>query len=179
LLNHVIETTAYEYQQISESPGGDQVIMTHKIGLDFIMDFVKQTVVQIVLQVLSPKVAILYAINSQILGDVGDLTDWENFIKNSDTLMKNIIESVKDIIVKELYNFMMQQLKPLLELLVHKLALETIKYYKELIQNLILNCIPNFNFWGGSSLSTTIDNVNYADIIVRGEKERTEPELPC
>jgi hypothetical protein len=145
------------------------------------MDFVKQTVVQIVLQVLSPKVGILFAINSQILGDVGDLNDWENFLKHFDNLIANIVESVKDIIVKELYNFMMQQLKPLLELLISKLALETIKYYKELIQNLILNCIPLLRFGGGDALNTQIDNVNYADIIANtgGEKEQTEPELPC
>ncbi len=180
LLKRVIETTAYQSQGASGITGGVEIIMNHKIGADFIMDFVKQTVVQIVLQVLSPKVGILFAINSQILGDVGDLNDWENFLKHFDNLIANIVESVKDIIVKELYNFMMQQLKPLLELLISKLALETIKYYKELIQNLILNCIPYFRF-GSEAMNTTIDNVNYADIIANtgGEKEQTEPKLPC
>ena len=178
LLKRVIEATAYEAQGASGVTGGVEISMNHKIGADFIMDFVKQTVVQIVLQVLSPKVGILFAINSQILGDVGDLNDWENFLKNFDNLIKNIIESVKDIIVKELYNFMMKQLKPLLELLIHKLALETIKYYKELIQNLILNCIPYFKF-GSDGLNTQIDNVNYADIIVNEDKQQKDPELPC
>lgn len=180
LLKRVIEATAYQAQGTSGITGGVEIITNHKIGADFIMDFVKQTVVQIVLQVLSPKVGILFAINSQILGDVGDLNDWENFLKHFDKLIANIVESVKDIIVKELYNFTMQQLKPLLELLVSKLALETIKYYKELIQNLILNCIPYFKF-ASNSMNTTIDNVNYADIIVNnnGEKVETEPELPC
>ena len=73
---------------------------------------------------------------------------------------------------------MMKQLKPLLELLIHKLALETIKYYKELIQNLILNCIPYFKF-GSDAMNTQIDNVNYADIIVNEDKQQEEPELPC
>jgi len=79
-----------------------------------------------------------------------------------------------------LYNFMMKQLKPLLELLIHKLALETIKYYKELIQNLILNCIPYFKF-GSNAMNTQIDNVNYADIIVNQNKnkQQEDPELPC
>ena len=88
------------------------------------------------------------------------------------------MSSVKDIIVKELYNFMMEQLKPLLELLIAKLALETVKYYRDLIMNLILNCIPTFNFGNNSSI---IDNVNYADIIndVPKDNEQTEPELPC
>ena len=180
LLKRVIETTAYQAQGTSGITGGIEVVMNHKIGADFIMNFVKQTVVQIVLQVLSPKVGILFAINSQVLGDVGNLNEWEDFLKNFDNLVNNIVESVKDIIVKELYNFMMQQLKPLLELLIMKLALETIKYYKELIRNLILNCIPSLRF-GGGALNTQIDNVDYADIIVNtgGETEQTEPELPC
>jgi hypothetical protein len=101
-------------------------------------------------------------------------------MKDFDNLMKNIINSVKDIIVKELYNFMMEQLQPLLQLLIAKLALETIKYYKELIMNLIVNCIPNFRF-GGDPRNTAIDNVNYADIILNtgGEAEQTTPEPPC
>lgn len=43
-----------------------------------------------------------------------------------------------------------------------------------------MNCIPYFKF-GSNSMNTTIDNVNYADIIVNnnGEKVETEPELPC
>ena len=75
---------------------------------------------------------------------------------------------------------MMKQLKPLLELLIHKLALETIKYYKELIRNLIINCIPNFS-WGRVGLNTAIDNVNYADIVnnTQPDNEQTTPELPC
>lgn len=180
LLKRVIETTAYQAQGTSGITGGADINITHTIGADFIMNFIKQTVVQIVLQVLSPKVGILFAINSQILGDVGELSGWENFMKNFDNLIRNIVDSVKDIIVKELYNFMMQQLKPLLELLINKLALETIKYYKELIMNLIINCIPYWSF-GRNALNTEIDNVNYADIVADtgGETVQTEPELPC
>ena len=148
------------------------------ISSDFILDFIKQTVVQIVLQILSPKIGVLFAINSQLMGDDGELGDWETFMQNFDNLMRNIIVSVKDIIVKELYNFMMEQLKPLLELLITKLALETIKYYKDLIMNLIINCVPSFNI-GANGVS--IDNVNYADIITATgvEVEQTTPELPC
>lgn len=180
LLQRVIYATAYAANGSSGVTGGVEVLTSFKLGTDFIMDFIKQTVIQIVLQVLSPKVGILFAINSQILGDIGELSDWEKFMKDFDNLMKNIINSVKDIIVKELYNFMMEQLQPLLQLLIAKLALETIKYYKELIMNLIVNCIPNFRF-GGDSLNTAIDNVNYADIILNtgGEAEQTTPEPPC
>ena len=180
LLTQVLEATAKKLDEDKNIgiSGGVDINYGFTLGADFITNFIKQMVVQIVLQILSPKVGILYAINSQIMGEAGDLTDWENFIKSFDNLIKNIISSVKDIIVKELYKFMMEQLKPILELLISKLALETIKYYKELIMNLIMNCIPMIGF---DARNTTIDNVNYADIIANtgGEAVQTKPEDPC
>ena len=180
LLKRVIEATAYKAQGTSGITGGVEIAANWKIGTDFITDFVKQTVVQIVLQILSPKIGMLFAINAQLMGGVDDITDWKNFMQNFDNFMRNIITSVKDMIVKELYNFVMKQLQPLLELLIAKLALETVKYYKELILNLIRNCIPMIRF-GGAGANTTIDNVNYADIVVNsnGETEQTTPTLPC
>ena len=181
LLKRVI-SVAYstaEDDSVNGIRGGTEYDVNFAIGVDFIVNFIKQTVVQIVLQVLSPKVAVLYAINSEIMGDVADISEWENFIKNFDNVIKNIVVSIKDIIVKELYNFMMEQLKPLLELLISKLALETVKYYKELIEDLIKNCIPMLQFGNGGD--TTIDNVNYADIErnVNNDVEQTEPKLDC
>ena len=147
------------------------------VSVDFIMEFLKQTVTQIVLQVLSPKVAILYAINSAILGDVANIEEWENFINSFENVISSIVRQVKDIIVKELYKFMMDQLKPLLELFIAKLALETIKYYKELIMNLIVNCIPIINL---AKSPTTIDNVNYADILKEGDTiVKKSPDSAC
>lgn len=195
LLKRVLQTGMEKYT----TPGSDGSFSTQfnfTMGADFIMNFIKQTVVQIVLQVLSPKVAVLFAINSEIMGSTiddstfteipdgvkqminGDFSSWESFLKGFDNLVRNIVVSTKDIIVKELYKFMMEQLKPLLELLIAKLALETVKYYKELIMNLILNCIPTF---GIGRLGTELDNVNYADIEnnVPKDNQQTEPELPC
>lgn len=195
LLKRVLQTGAERYTTGGEN-ASSSMQFNFTMGADFIMDFIKQTVVQIVLQVLSPKVAVLFAINGEIMGSTiddstfteipdnikklmnGNFSAWEDFLRGFDNLIRNIVISVKDIIVKELYNFMMEQLKPLLELLIAKLALETVKYYRDLIMNLILNCIPTFNFGNNSSI---IDNVNYADIIndVPKDNEQTEPELPC
>ncbi len=164
----------------NQENAGVTTVNSFRIGADFITNFVKQTAIQIVLQVLSPKVAILYAINSQIMGDPGNMREWAAFMENFDNLMKNVIVTVKDIIVKELYNFTMEKLKPILELLINKLALETIKYYKDLIMDLIMNCIPSIRL--GSNGSTVIDNVNYADIILENpatETEQTTPNSIC
>lgn len=163
-------------EEITNSVSSAPTISTEcqfNFGLNFIKDFIKQTVTQIVLQVLTPKVAILYYINEIIMGGkVDDMHSWENFIKNFQNILVAIIKQVKNIIVEELYKFVMEQLKPLLELMIAKIALETIQYYKDLIEQLLRECIPNIPMikFGGSG-NHAIDNVNYADIA----SELTQP----
>lgn len=148
------------------SPSGITTECKFSFGLNFIQDFIQQTVTQITLQVLSPKVAILYSINSAIMGgDADNIKSWEDFMRNFQNVLISIIKKVKDIIVEELLKFVMEQIQPLLELLISKLVLETLQYYKELIEQLIVDCIPSIPMISFGSNNTTIDNVNYADII--------------
>ena len=143
-------------------------------GLNFIKDFLQQTVTQIVMQVLTPKVAILYQINGAIMGgEANSLKSWEDFLKNFQNVLFNIIRQVKDIIVEELYKFVMDQIKPLIELVISKIALETVRYYKDLIEQLIKDCIPNFSL-PNFSTNTSIDNVNYADITTEATPENID-----
>ena len=137
-------------------------------GLNFIYDFIQQTMTQIVVEVLSPKVAILYAINSAFMGDAGNMKSWEHFLDNFQNVIVMIVRQIKDIIIQELYQFLMDQLKPLIDLFIAKIALETVKNYKDLITNLIENCIPNVGFQFNKRQSV-IDNVNYADIVPKQE----------
>ena len=149
-------------------------------GLNFIKDFIMQTVTQIVLQVLSPKVAILYQINGAVMGtNVDNMKSWENFLKNFQNVLFNIIKQVKDIIVEELYKFVMAQLKPLLELMIAKIALETVMYYKELIEQLLLGCMPNLSLPNANGTNMVIDNVNYADITTEAEPTDYDNDTKC
>lgn len=138
---------------------------------NFIYDFLQQTITEIILQVLSPKVAILYAVNSAIVGQVDKIEGMENLLKDIQNVIISIVKQAKDILIKELYNYMMEQLSPILQLFISKIALETIKAYKDLIMNLILNCIPILSF-GNQRVGTMIDNINYADIVPK----ETSPE---
>jgi hypothetical protein len=90
-------------------------------------------------------------------------------MKDIQNVILSIIKEVKNIIIKELYNFMMEKLAPILKLFISKLALETIKAYKDLILGLILNCIPNISF-DFYTMGTIIDNVGYADIVPKKER---------
>lgn len=144
--------------------------VAYSIETNLIKKFIEELSTQMVLALLSPKVSILYAINSYILkGNADDLSSWENFFATFGNLIKSIIVKIKDIIIQELYSFAMKQLKPLMELYTNKLLLETIRDYKDLLANLKRLCLTD-----GSSTSGIvhlIDNVNYADIIT----EKNEP----
>lgn len=142
------------------------------VGTNFIKDFLEQTITEIVLQLLSPKLLILYKINAIVMGTAVDDMDTykdlsiDGMLKGMYNLIVNIIKTVKDILIEQLYNFMMEQLKPLIQLLISKLALEVIKYYKDLITQLILACLPSLDgnsIW--STNNTIINSVDYADIV--------------
>ena len=113
---------------------------------------------------LSPKVVILYAVNAYMLkGNADDLKSWESFFGTFGNLIKSVVGKIKDIIIQELYAFVMDKLKPLLELYTNKLLLETIRDYKDLLMNLKRLCLPSGTEYG--NVPHLIDNVDYADII--------------
>ena len=140
---------------------------------NLIFSFIKEAMVQISMQVLSPKVMLLFAINSKFLGDE-DITDsrhWEQFFKNFWNILRSCIRKIADLILRELLDLVIGQIKPILSLVIKKLMLETIYYYRILLEDLILNCVPKITF-GNNTTNMVIDNVDYADIIPK----QTVPE---
>jgi hypothetical protein len=135
---------------------------------NFVLSFIKETMIQVAIQILSPKVMLLFAINARFLGDTQEqMTDsmhWENFFKDFWNILRSCIRKISDLVIQALLDLVIGQLKPILVLLAKKLLLETVYYYKILLEEMILACTPSFNF-GGSNENLVIDNVNYADII--------------
>jgi hypothetical protein len=152
-------------------------------GLDIIYKLLEETITQIVMQVLSPKVAILFKVNSIVMGDIDPQSEtwksdifnsWEAFIKNFQNLIVALVKELKDLILQQLYKWLMSQIQPLLQLFVSKILLETINDYRTLLKQLVSSCVlPILN--GGSSADTYIDNVNYADIV----PTQTKPSSSC
>lgn len=139
-------------------------------GLDIITELLEQTVTQIVMQILSPKVVMLFKINQIIMGDIDPQSDlwgkrWETFIKNFQNVIFQAIKEIKDIIVQQMYQWLIEQLTPLMELFVSKLLLETINDYRILLKQLINFCSMGFSLGTGTKADTYIDNANYADIV--------------
>jgi len=151
------------------------VDMKFACDVSFIYNFLQQTVTEIVMQILSPKVTMLYAINSAIMGDISDIKGWEqNFTFHSindllsklRNLIENIIKQCLELILKELFNFLMEKLGPIIKIFTMRLLLETVRDYKDLILQLITNCgmLPlNIARYADGTLN--IDDVRYADIV--------------
>lgn len=149
-----------------------EVSMSDKftLGGNIIFDLIKESITQIVLQVLSPKVMMLYAVNSYFMGDAADgdfsKINVKELLKGLTNLIISIAKQVLEMLLKELLSYLLNELKELLNALLRKIILERIEYYLEILQG-ILNLIKMFYnaFTKGKKADSVIDNVNYADIV--------------
>jgi hypothetical protein len=89
----------------------------------------------------------------------------------------NLVKKISDILNKQVYSWMMSQLAPLLEIYTSRILLEKIRFYRELIEQIIACGQGILNFFDGNSPLTeyAIDNVNYADIV----PVQTAPKQEC
>jgi len=140
---------------------------------DIIMRFIKELITQISLQILSPKVMLLFAINDYFLNNEKSSAkiDIEGFMKDFWNIITSCILKIADLILQSLFDLVIGFVRPILTLVVEKLLLETLMYYKQLLIQLLTSCLPNFTFKLNTG-NLVIDNVNYADII----PQKTTPE---
>lgn len=120
-------------------------------GLEIIERLLNETVTQIVMQILSPKVALLFKINGYAMGNLDSEDDsWQMFMKNWENLVIALVKDIKDRFLAEMYQWVISEFKPLIELFISKLMLETIRYYRELLVQLLDLCTP-LNLTGGNN----------------------------
>lgn len=133
---------------------------------DIIMNFIKEIITQVSLQVLSPKVMLLFAINNYFLNndETNVKIDVDGFMKDFWNIISSCILKIADIILRSLFEMVLGYIRPVLVLIAEKLLLETLMYYKELLTLMLENCLPLFTFKNNTT-NLVIDNVNYADII--------------
>lgn len=135
---------------------------------NIILKFIKEAMIQIAMQVMSPKIVLLFNINARFLEDtqegITESTHWEDFFKNFWNILTSCIRKIVDLVIQALLDMIIGQLKPIISLIVKKLMLETIYYYRILLEELIANCVPALPI-GTNTENMVISNVNYADII--------------
>lgn len=144
--------------------------------LSFIIKLIEELMVEMVFQILTPKVMMLYYINTCVMnGAVDNFDNWgefanmfknpQEFISKFNNLIKSMIKQIIDILIKQLMQFLIEKLTPLIKIFAMELLLETIRDYKDLIMLILEYCkipIPMFNI-GSEALQ--LDDVKYADIV--------------
>ena len=159
----------------------------------FIKQMLEVTITEMVTSILSPKIAMIFAVNSYIIGsDDVDLTkgwNFSDFFKEMKNLIVGMAKQILQQILDELYAYVVEILQMLVEKIVLELTLERIEFYKRQLYALkrllesAVNTVKNspllntiLGLAGGtagfaSSNLAAIDNVDYADII----PTQTEP----
>lgn len=141
-----------------EVPG----VIEYKIHCDLITKLLQGLVTTIVDAVLSPKIVMLFEINRQILGDDGKPLSFEEFLNSIMSIITSIVKEIVDLILQELLQFVLDQLRPLFELIADKILMEQLTYYKDMITLMLKAC--KFNLGNKSTDPNRLDEVNYADI---------------
>lgn len=142
--------------------------------LSFIHVFIEELMTELVLQILSPKVMFLYYINTYIMGSVTNIEEWkkafsisslDEFFAKFSNLIISSCKQIIEILIKELLNFLLEKISPMLKILTMELLLETIRDYKDLIIQLITVCGIGIPLSLQNTENLVIDDVRYADIV--------------
>lgn len=172
-INKVLTLAAESVSQAKYDINGD---IRFRLDYSFILDLLKQCIIQIVMQLMTPKLTILYAVNMAVMGDVSDATGWKNNFNYSFSSIDNMLEAMQNLIIsiikeviKEFVNqltaFLVTKLKEWIEKYSINIIMESIKDYKDLLFSLIENCVPVIPIFFNQTEPMAIDNVYQADII--------------
>lgn len=169
--------------EISATGASTNASANISLNYDWFTDIMRAFVYPIVRPLFSPKILFLLVLNKKIMGSVEDLLNHDEettMIENLEEKFEDILESlwyiIKDVIVKlkelvvDLFlQFIMDKITPLLELFASRLLAETLKMYKDLLNQILEECLLG---WNNNGVAGAIDNVNYAEIT----PEQVEPE---
>ena len=113
---------------------------------------------------------LIFAINNRFLNgnEVGTIQSIEKFFEDFWNIIKACTKKITKMIMDALIDMVIGQIKPIIDLAIRKLLLESIMYYRILLQQVLAACAINPSitlnplFKYGQIM---IDNVDYADII--------------
>lgn len=159
------------FNQISASIQ-DEVLPNeyYALNADIIVTLIQNLTQAIVEVILSPKILLLFEVNKRLMGDNNETLSFEDLLKLMMNVIVSIVKEIRDLILAELLKFVLEQLRPIFELLADKLLLEQVMFYKNAIALLIKEC-GSIRFGKRANLDSELDIVNYADI----DPNPTEP----
>lgn len=161
--------------ELAKNDEEDAVSDVFSFGQNIIIKIIEECIIQIVLQVLGPKVMLVFAVNAYFMGDITDVDDFEpkSFLVGMHNLIFTMVRQLYEMILKQLIQFLIDEIRPLIILMIEKLLLERVRFYIDLLKRLLGLIRMFYNaFKGKQQTKSVIDNVNYADIA----SEQKEPE---
>ena len=168
----ISETLTETIVNPAQDPSGT---MTGDFTYDWQFELLRMLAYPLIRPLFTPKVIFLLLVNQKIMGSLEDLVlDFnailETLYKVLFVVIKDIIIKLKDLLIDLFLSWLMEKIKPLIELFAAKLLMETLQMYKDLLMQLLDACV--FGWGKNNQLVGVIDNVNYADII---PSTQTEP----
>lgn len=159
-----------------EKGKSDEGIVDISFGGDYniIIKIIEECIIQIVMQMLGPKVMLVFAVNSYFMGDPLKFEDPAKFLIGLVNLITSMVKQLYEIIMKELIRFLMDEIRPLINLMIEKLLLERIRFYIEILKKLISLTEMFYNAFKSNKPKSVIDNVNYADIVPKQNEPETQ-----
>lgn len=143
----------------------------NKVEINFLFNFIEELISAIIHGVLSPKVLLLIAINTEMMGGnaFNNLKDFKDILKTLQSLLVGIIRNIKDLIMQELMKLVLKELRPVVDAILSMLTQEVLSNYIKLIRQLIENCDMSFFFallslFKNKYSDTELDLVDYPDI---------------
>lgn len=106
------------------------------IKLSFIEDMLKQLMTAIVNVILSPKLAVILAVNHAIIyGEAFDNT--EDFMKKNGVLLEAVLQTIRDAVVVILMAVVLKEIKKLISEHIQKILIEKTKHKKAQVASLV------------------------------------------
>ena len=142
----------------------EEILPEDKVSVQFniVSQLISGLVFSITSSLLTPKIVLLFEVNKRLMGGHDENLDIEDFIESIIGLITGIIKEIRDLILRELLNWVLNILRDLIEKLAKTLVLEQVEYYTRLMRALLKVC--SFKIKSRTPLQNHLDNVDYADI---------------
>lgn len=153
----------------------DKTSVEWSASFDIITQFIKQLMNVIVQSLLSPKVLLMIMMNTELCGQdaLYNLKNMsiEKVLQQMSGLITSIVKEIRDLILKQLLEFVMSKLSLILAQFAIKLTLEQAEDFRRIMKRLLEECL--FSFTRGDLVST-IDSVYYADITEQSQPNKNK-----
>ena len=142
-LNETVNNIKNSFTEVSATLAQDTNVSisdSFNFGTEIIYQLISQIMASIISAVLSPKVVMLFVINLNVMGQTIP-SSFDEFLEGINNMLVALVKEIKDKILEELYKFLIKTLEPLMVLYSAKLVLESVTFYKEILENLYKTCI--------------------------------------